>query len=161
MKRGQIEIIGLLMVVILISVIMLVALWFIIKPESDSLTVQRKGIEGKSILLTLMQTNYDRDRSFKDMIVECSKYDLVDAEHCNNSGVKDEIEVILNLIFNNKEYAFEIKKEVSVGNFISVIQIGSPITNPCRVNNVANHANINVDVVEKVSATLVLCSSTF
>ena len=76
MKRGQIEIIGVLMVVILISVIMLVALWFIIKPESDSLTVQRKGIEGKSILLTLMQTNYD-DGSFKDAIVECSKYDYI------------------------------------------------------------------------------------
>ncbi|MFH1591816.1 MAG: hypothetical protein ABIB47_00410 [Candidatus Woesearchaeota archaeon] len=169
MKKGQIEIVGLMMVVILLVAVLLIALWFIAKPKSDILTPQRAGIEVKSVLLTLMKTTYEPgagEEDFKDKIIEC-----IEDGNCGASGgVEKKIEDVLNSFFRNKEYVLVIKRvttpPVSVPD-ISII--GGPNTagrdfldNPCSPqNNIINPGTIMLQTVPpKIEATLTLCSLT-
>ena len=119
MKRAQIEIIGLLMVVILLVFIILLALWFVLGPAQQNLVPQRQAIEAKSILITLMKTTYvDNDPggidvSFKEKIIECQEHDGIPGDPLANCAgtIQNEIKSILNKILKNKEYTLGIKDE--------------------------------------------------
>jgi len=120
-KKAQVEIIGLLMVVILLVFIILLALWFIVKPVQQDLVPQRQAIEAKSILITLMKTTYvdndpnSIDVSFKEKINECHEHDGIAGDPLAScvQTIQDEVSGILNKILKNKEYTLEIKDESS------------------------------------------------
>jgi len=155
MKKAQIEIIGLLMVVILVLTIVLITLWFILKPKQDILIPQRQAIQINSILLTLIKTTYEINTNIdiRDKILECS----YDNTLC--TMVKDKINGILNEVLKNKEYILEIK----VGNNVLIrlgpeTMLSRDLNNPCDVNKIKTRGSILVDVQRQINAILVVCT---
>ena len=160
MKKGQMEIIGLLMVVILLMSVVLIALWFILKPKQDILTPQRQAIEVNSILLTLIKTTYEinTEIDIKDKIIECSQNDLVCPE------VEGKITAILNEILKNKEYFLEIKDNSGdiIGPIIEPPNIPRiqprSLNNPCSDNKIKTKGSVLVDAPRQIGAILVICT---
>ncbi len=117
MKRGQIEIIGLLVIIILLSIAVIIALRFLLKEPSQSLEKQRESIKATALMNVLFSTNTNymsnlgaltgpldystRNKQIRDIITDCVNNDC--------SEEQEIIDSILNRIINNKKYFLIIK----------------------------------------------------
>ena len=57
MKKGQIEIVGLTVIVIILAIGLVIALMFILRPKTDLLEDQRQNIRATALLNALIETN--------------------------------------------------------------------------------------------------------
>ena len=122
MKKAQIEIIGLLVIVVLLSVALLLAIRFILREENDVLMPQKESIMASSFTNTLFSTHTSFSSSenlrIKDLIENC-----VSINSCED--VKTEISFILNEILKNKRF-FLIIEEPSGKKYIEIYSHTEP-----------------------------------
>ncbi len=158
MKRAQIEIVGLLMVIVLMAFIILIALWFIAKPRIEYLIPQRQAIEAKSILITLMKTTYaGSGDSFQEKINQCNQHFNIAGSalyRCDEMIREDIRDKILNKILINKKYILEIKEEFQ--NPFIVISDASGSCNDAYKQKVVGEITINPSPL--IKARLIICS---
>ncbi len=150
MKKGQIEIIGLAVIIIILAVSLIIALFFILKPKINVLEDQRQSIRASSLLNTLIETNTNltdknNKTTIKDLLIAC----YPNQQNCE----KNIKEPILNKIFNNTEYILIIKQDP-----------GGPIKIPnkddCQ-NPRADKINTDPIVIQatpRMTISLTLCS---
>ena len=113
MKKGQIEIMGLVIIVILLVLIAIFALSFIIKPEQENENVLK--LKANALRSSLLKTNLCRDITVKDEIENC-----VDGYHeCVDCTVlKQEIEKMIRSSLDNEKYNFFVSNDE--GSFINI-----------------------------------------
>ena len=102
-KKGQIEIVGLVVIIVLLAVLAIIFLWFYTRVGTDSLTSELRGAyQGTNMLLALMETTTTSGVLFEDLVENCAQ------------GVCHELEqeskIILNLAFLKKKFTFSIFK---------------------------------------------------
>ena len=62
MKKAQIEMVGLSVIVIILAVGLVIALMFILRPDTNTIEDQRQNIRATALLNTLIDTNVNLDR---------------------------------------------------------------------------------------------------
>ena len=82
MKKAQIEIVGLTVIVVILAVGLVIALTFILRPKIDTLEDQRQNIRATALLNTLIETNTDiqantNKQRLKEVIKELSKINWI------------------------------------------------------------------------------------
>ena len=114
MKKGQIEIMGLVIIVILLVFIAIFALSFIIKPEQENENVLK--LKANALRSSLLKTNLCGDITVKDEIENC-----VDGYHeCVDecTVLKQEIEKMIKSSLDNEKYNFFVSNDE--GSFINI-----------------------------------------
>lgn len=113
MKKGQTEMIGLLVIVVLILVIGVVFLRFSVGKPSDLKADLRTNIQTTNLLRAVMKANID-DRSVADAILECS----ANSAQCDEvkAGIKEILDISIG---KGREYSFtatiEDREIMSIG----------------------------------------------
>tara|TARA_Y100000310_G_scaffold340265_1_gene435405 strand:- start:2639 stop:3121 length:483 start_codon:yes stop_codon:yes gene_type:complete len=94
-RKGQTEVMGLLVIVILLVFLGLIYLGFVMSKGPGELSTIRTNIEAENSLKAVMNVNLDDidDKSVVDMVVDCG----YDAQKCNllENALKDVFGVIL------------------------------------------------------------------
>jgi len=74
-NRGQVEIMGLLLIIVLVAAGLLFALYFVLSPgDSDSSQQVKESIFAKSTLTTLKKTSTAcHDRSVEELLLDCAR----------------------------------------------------------------------------------------
>lgn len=156
MKKAQIEIVGLSVIIIILAVGLVIALTFILRPKIDTLEDQRQNIRATALLNTLIKTNTNLDvngdeERLKDKIKQC--YFSGDRNDVICIEIKDEV---LNKIFNNQEYILKIQQ-----NFDQEIKISNPSNlDKCSADQVVTDPVVIV-AAPKMTVTLTICSPQF
>ena len=134
MKKGQIEIMGLVIIVILLVFIAIFALSFIIKPEQENENVLK--LKANALRSSLLKTNLCRDITVKDEIENC-----VDGynECIECSDLRQDIEKMIKSSLDNEKYNFFVSNDK--GSFIN---IGNCVDGVTAVSQ--NLRNSKVDV---------------
>ena len=153
MKKAQIEIVGLTVIVVILAVGLVIALTFILRPKIDTLEDQRQNIRATALLNTLIETNTDiqantNKQRLKEVIKEC----YPDAVACENA-LK---EPILNKIFKNQDYFLIIKQEPDDP---LMIKSHNDLQN-CLGNKIVTDPVVIV-ASPKMTVTLIICSPEF
>lgn len=106
MKRGQMEVVGLLVIVILLLVIGLLVLRFSVRSNSSGATIDaRSSLESTRLLQALSLTTI-QGKSFQDSVVDCSH----DAADCQT--LRHEIESIFSVTLKKgQKYSFYLVEE--------------------------------------------------
>ncbi len=152
MKKAQIEIIGLAVILIILAIGLIIALTFILKPKTNILEDQRQNIRATSLLNTLIDTNVDlvdksNTKTVKDLIKEC---------YPNQVTCENQLKMpILNKIFNNQEYIFRIQH-----SFENTIKITNLNRNDCESDKVVTDPVVII-ASPRMEVKLTLCSQKF
>lgn len=155
MKKAQIEIVGLSVIIIILAVGLVIALTFILRPKTDTLEDQRQNIRATALLNTLIKTNTnlelngDEER-LKDKIKQCYSSGNGGSPIC--AEIKNDV---LNKIFTNQEYILKIQQ-----NFDREITISNPPNLECSGDQVVTDPVVIV-AAPKMTVTLTLCSPQF
>mgnify|MGYP001570884707 CR=1 FL=1 len=165
MKKGQIEIIGLTVIVIILAVALLIALSFILRPDTGTIEETREGVRINSLMNDIFNTNINFDindeRKIKDKIREC----ILNSNPCSandpdlgNKNVKTVLMDILNGIFNNQDYYLTIEDEL---NSFTVPNING-CTGPNRLvySGLVTHGSTSASA-SKITYKLELCRLEF
>lgn len=100
MKRGQMEMVGLLVIVILLLVLGVIFLKFMLVPKSTTLADSRSSLESTRLLQALVLTTI-QDKSFQEHAVDCSR----DSTAC--TVLRQEIGTIFTLLLKKgQKYSF-------------------------------------------------------
>lgn len=164
MKKGQIEIIGLMMIVLLIIFVIVVVLWFAIREKPHLLEPQRENIKTISILNTLIAASYpNEDLSIQDRIEECAKNSNCNDPGVYNPTVEETLDGILKAILRDKDYYFIVKDGSGVSH-IRLDENGVDLagTGPnCDIeNNLRTPEDVYIDPITNIKASLTICSQT-
>lgn len=133
MKKGQTEIVGLVIIVILIVFIAIFSLTFILKSEQQDDDILK--LKANALRSSLLKTNVCGSVTVKDEIENCidDYYECID---CGN--LQSEIVKIISGSLENEEYNFNVFSDGE-----SFMRIGSCVDNVTAVNQ-----NIRNGVVE-------------
>lgn len=106
MKKAQIEIIGLAVIIIILAVGLIIALTFILRPKINTLEDQRQSIRATAFINALLDTNINLEDNtnttkLKDQITNCYPDQL---------SCKTILNPILNKLFKNQDYILRIKQ---------------------------------------------------
>ena len=104
-KRAQIEMIGLFVIIILLTISLLIALRFLLRPESTSILESGQSIKANSVMNTILSINTDfsreNNKKLRDEISGCIE-DLNNEPNACASTERTLI-TILNQFFKNKK----------------------------------------------------------
>ncbi len=156
MKKAQIEIIGLAVIVIILAVGLIIALMFILRPKIDTLEDQRQNIRATVLLNSLIDTNENledisNEKKVKDIIKECYS-DQNPISACERALKAP----ILNKLFKNQDYTLEIKQDF--GDFVR-IPSRSSLTS-CPDDQIITDPVVIV-ATPRMTVRLMLCSPKF
>src|SRR3989344_1612974 len=111
MRKGQTEIIGLVVVIILLIVIGFIYLSFSLMPKQDSAVI-RKGVEVSNMLNAILKYTPDgcSGDSVNDIIVDCrSNLPVCGDLNCNSFLATQIRDIIITLIDGRTTYEFAVK----------------------------------------------------
>ena len=128
MKKAQIEIIGLLLIVILLSVILVVFLRFALKSDTSYTPEARQSIIAKTTIDSLIKTSFN-DQTFENLIYECYT-----GYNCNI--LKQEINAIMSKLMPNKQFFYVFTSNEQVFLEIGENCIGIQANNPYIINSI-------------------------
>jgi len=126
MKKGQIEIIGLLIIVILLIVLIVVFIKFNSEDDDNYLDDLRQSTKTSSFLSSFLKI-YTFKGNVDELIVKCGVGDCDDLD--------GEISIILDLIYKDQKYGFEFSKSGTVFHNIGACSKTIPSSNSIRKNN--------------------------
>ena len=134
MARGQTEIMGLVIIVILIVFIAVFSLTFILKPEQQDDDILK--LKANALRSSILKTNLCNSVTVKDEIENC-----IDGYHecVDCSGLRNEIVKIIEGSIENEKYNFNVFTE---GN--SFMNIGSCVDNVTSVSQNIRNGNVGV-----------------
>ena len=152
MKKGQIEIVGLAVIIIILAVGLVIALIFILRPETNVLEDQRQSIRATALLNTFIETNVNltdknNKTTIKDLILDC----YPDQQKCEQNLKED----ILDKVFNNTEYILKIKQDTGINPPLEI-----PNRNDCqnpRVGKISTDPVV-IQATPRMTISLILCS---
>ncbi|MEW6063548.1 MAG: hypothetical protein AB1571_04230, partial [Nanoarchaeota archaeon] len=140
-KRGQLEMFGLVIIVVLIAVIGLFAIKFVFLRGEEGFTAETKlGIEASNIVNAVLKANICENKDGRSIIIGCCE----NVDNCNRNScdiIKSEIKGILGSIEQeNKEYRLKIGNcfEVKSGKFNeckTIVNSNYPIKGANRLYN--------------------------
>ena len=108
MKKAQMEIMGLAVILIILAVSIVIALFFILKPKTELLEPQETAIQATSLLNALLETN----TNLEDVHNTTTIRDLIKSCYPNEASCQRILKrEILDKVFYNKEYSLIIKQE--------------------------------------------------
>jgi len=118
MKRAQVEIIGLLIIVVIISIVMLYAIKYLLEGPEDHLTGYTHKDLSSSMVGAILNThsNCTKDTLFNSLLIDCAKYPP-DGSHdliCDNGlgscdYASQAIDSILDSTLDEWKYPYEFK----------------------------------------------------
>lgn len=142
MKKSQLEIIGLLIIIVIIIFIALVFIRFMIKPSSTSLSEMRTNIQVSNLLSAIQKTSIN-NMKVHDLIADCS----TNSASCNI--LKQEIPIIIAKVLSEKQkYEFAAYKNNDNNPFF-IINSGSCI-NALSANFPFKKVNDKYDLILKL-----------
>ena len=128
MKKAQIEIIGLLLIVILLSVILVVFLRFALKSDTSSTPEARQSIIATTTIDSLIKTSFN-DKTFENLIYECYT-----GYNCNI--LEKEINSIMSKLMPNKQFFYTFTSNEQVFLEIGENCIGIQANNLYVINSI-------------------------
>lgn len=138
MKKGQIEVMGLVIIVILLVLIAIFALTFIIKPKQENEDILK--VKANALRSSLLKTSLCGDVTVKDEIENC-----IDGynECIECSGLRQEIvNMMQSSLENNEKYNFIVYKDDG-NNFMN---INNCVNNVTAVSQNLRNGNVNLMV---------------
>ena len=98
MKKAQIEIVGLMLIVILLTVLAVVFLRFTLKPGTSAISEARQSTMVSAAIDSIIKTSYN-DKTFEDLV-----YDCYTGLNCNI--LTDELNSIMSKLMPKKPFYF-------------------------------------------------------
>ncbi len=127
-KKGQTEILGLVIIVVLISVGILIAILIFSKPVGQELRYEQEGLLAANFLNTLLKSDAAcKGRTFGEIIQACAELDIdfmgaIACEDGRNSCfvAKSLIKDLLDETFSerNKKFFFSISGPIALNSFV-------------------------------------------
>ncbi len=109
LRKSQVEMFGLVIIVILIVIIALFAIKFALRPKVEEKPV-KLGLIANNLLNAIVKANICNDKSFDDALIACgNKVPLCDNEAC--SLVKKELEMVMSKFGYNYKFIASIDKK--------------------------------------------------
>ena len=160
MKKAQIEIIGLVVIVIILTVGLLIAVLFLARPKTNTLEDQRQSIRAEAVMNAILQSNINFDDPERKMWRELSEC-ITDCD-----GVRTDLDSILKEIFKNKNYYLIIEKENGGPLFdtITSVDIDSNNIKCPSINQVVANGPIIAPLTiggKRLEYHLVICTTQF
>ncbi|MBI4159037.1 hypothetical protein HY500_02135 [Candidatus Woesearchaeota archaeon] len=134
MAKGQLESLGLVLIVLLLAVLLVFALPFILKDDNkkEDLTLRLKADALRNVLL---QTSLCPEASVKDEILNCEFSNPKCLDSCNE--LEDKInEMIINVLEPNIIYEFKVegRSNIRIGE-ATCLNTFSSVSQPLRDNS--------------------------
>ncbi len=151
MKKAQIEMVGLLVIVLILAISFIIAVTFLIKPKSTNILDQSKNIVANSVLNALFSSDYDllasENKKIREKVIECINLNNCEIE------VKPKIERLLNKSLDNKKYYLIIKSDST-----EIIRIqSSNLCNENTINKISSYNYVINPTTPLISSKLIIC----
>src|SRR3989344_2635359 len=124
MKKAQMEIMGLVVIVMILMTALLFVLFFVTKGKSPELASYDKDLYPYNTISAILQANSPcREMAIGDLLQECATYDVTIPLECGTETfceyAESQIFVSLNnsLEYINKEYVFYVYTESQSNNY--------------------------------------------
>src|SRR3989344_9087095 len=82
-KKAQIEVMGLMVIVLILVFVILIALKFFLVPKTNTEEIQRQSIQASNMLNAILRSNTEDGSKVTSKIVECYNSADKDSERCN------------------------------------------------------------------------------
>ena len=126
MKKGQIEIIGLVVIVIMLVVLLIIYFQFNLSNNNDNyLDEVRVNSQTSSFLAAFMKTTNPK---ISDFLIQCGGGSCTELDRI--------VREIMNEIYPSKKYSFEFKKDDRLIHSIKNCEKTIPQSNKIKENNV-------------------------
>ena len=154
MKKAQIEIVGLVVIVIILTVGLLIAVSFFVRPKTNTLEDQRQAIRAEAVMNAILQSNYDFFPGSKKIW-----------EELRDDPTRGDLDYILNTIFKNKVFYLNIYREGDTMPIRTIKSTGMPDPSSCGINQVSANGLISPAPLtiggRALSYKLVICTNQF
>ena len=159
-KKAQIEVMGLMVIVLILVFVILIALKFFLVPKTNTEEIQRQSIQASNMLNAIIRSNTDDGSKVTNKIVECHNSADKESERCNfmdicpstsSSCPSPNLEKdILRKAFLKKKYKLEFKVTGSTGlkTFYGV---------DCLPEEASITGSATVSVSPQITAKITLC----
>ncbi len=176
-KKAQIEIIGLMVIVLILVFVILMAIKFLIVPKTDSVELQRQSIQASNMLNAILRSNTEDGSTIAKKIVECYNSAKIESDQCKfmknccqDSPARPSscepitsqgelcdskpsfIRDILRRTFQNKKYKLEF-----TAHGTNPLPIYNPSTNCESLNQASITGSATVSVSPQITAKITLC----
>jgi len=127
-KKAQIEIIGLMLIIILLTVLAVVFLRLTMKPASESTAEARQSIIASTTIDSIIKTSYN-EKTFESLI-----YDCYQATNCNI--LEQEINKIMPKLMLKKQYYLIFASDDNIFLELGQNCLGIQANNPYIINSI-------------------------
>lgn len=128
MKKAQIEMIGLLLIVLLLSVLIIFFVRFALRPSTDSTTQTRQSIIASAAIDSIVKTSLN-DKTFESLIYECYT-----GSNCDI--LKQELNKIMSSLMPNKQFYYTFNSDNKVFLELGKNCLGIQANNVYIINSV-------------------------
>ncbi|MEK6934341.1 MAG: hypothetical protein AABW46_00525 [Nanoarchaeota archaeon] len=148
-KKAQIEIMGLMVIVLILIFIIIVSLRFLVSPKSDTDELQRQSIQASNMLNAIIRSNTPGGSKVTNKIVECYNANNIDSDPCTFMRENFQQD-ILNEVFKTKKYRLEfIATNPYPKNYYGIQN--------CDPNQATITGSATVSVSPRILAKIILC----
>jgi len=162
-KKAQMEVMGLMVIVLILVFVILLALKFFLVPKTTSEEMQRQSIQASNMLNAIIRSNTEDGSTIAKKIVECYNSANIDSIACQfmkncyplggqcDTNKPSFLRDVLRNVFSKKKYRLEFTT-TSTANILPIYGIDA-----CNADEATITGSATVSVSPQITAKIKLC----